>query len=116
MLQMHDMNRMSITEFPEMNSNMTTDLQEIKEINALLMYVQVRKGSFFDELTRDDEVLKVRFSNDETSFAITYTFYENGDLVRLEKAMVNEMGMYRHVSDKELERVKALVLAGKTLD
>ncbi|MEK4700220.1 hypothetical protein MKX47_11535 [Solibacillus sp. FSL R7-0668] len=116
LLQMHDMNRMSITQYPDMNSYWTTDLQEIKEIDALLMDVMVKVGPIYDEFSRDDEALKVRFSNEESGFAITYTFYENGDLLRLESAMVNKLASYRHVSDKELERVKALVLEGKTLD
>ncbi|MCH7321558.1 hypothetical protein LZ480_06590 [Solibacillus sp. MA9] len=78
LLEMHDMTRMSITEYPEMNSYMTTDLQEIKEMDALLMDVKVKVGPIFEELSRDDEALKVRFSMAESGFAITYTFYENG--------------------------------------
>lgn len=116
LIKMHDMNHMLIAEYPEMDSYMTTDLQEIKEINAILMDVQVKKGPIFEEFSRDDEVLKVRFSNDDTTFAITYTFYANGDFVRKEVAMVTRFEMYRQVSGEELERVKALVLEGKTLD
>lgn len=116
LLPLHDMNRMSITEYPDMISYLTTDIQEIKEIDALLMDVMVKVGPIFDEFSRDDEALKVRFSNEESGFAITYTFYENGDLLRLESAMINKLASYRHVSEKELERVKALVLEGKTLD
>lgn len=118
-LELSDMNQLLIMEYPSNKTYRTADTQQFADVHKLLMEMKVKrtKDAEIDSgIMRDDEVLKIRFFNNETTFAISYTFYENGDLLYTQQAMVNKTAMYRHVSDKEFARVKALVLDGKTLD
>lgn len=119
-LKLSDMNQMLIIEFPSNHTYRSADPQQFVEVQKHLMNMKVTRKkdieSIGSSIYRDDEVLKIRFFNDDTTFAISYTFYENGDLLYAEHAMVNKIEMLRHVSKGELERVKALVLEGMTME
>ena len=119
LLKVSDMNQLMMIDFSSDHTYRSVDQEQFDEVQKNLMAMKVTRKKDVDlnsDVFRDDEVLKIRFFHDETTYAISYTFYENGDLLYVEQAMVTKIEMLRHVSDKEMERVKALVLEGMTMD
>ena len=118
-LELSDMNELVIMDYESDKTYRTTDRQQFEDVHSELMKLKVTRGEDTEidsDIMRDDEALIIRFFNSETMSAISYTFYENGDLFYKQQAMFTKITMGRHVSEKELARVKALVLEGMTMD
>lgn len=68
------------------------------------MKINVTRGEdvgINESIFSDDEMLKIRFYNNETTFSISFTFYEDRYLIIEEQALLTKTTLGRQVSEKE---------------
>ena len=118
-LKLSDMTELVIMDYQQDNMYRTSDRGELNEIYKQLAKINVTRGQdieFNESVFRDDEILKVRFYNSETTFAVDFTFYEDRSLIVEEQAFVTKTTLGRQVSDNEFVQFYEFIHDGRTFE
>ncbi|MEK4128242.1 hypothetical protein NYE67_00940 [Solibacillus sp. FSL W8-0474] len=118
-LELSEMTELVVMDYQQDSMYRTSDRGQLNEIYKQLAKINVTRGQdieFNESVFRDDEILKVRFYNNETTFAINFTFYEDRSLIVEEQAFVTKTTLGRQVSENEFLQFYEFIHDGRTFE
>ena len=118
-LELSEMTELVVMDYQQDSMYRTSDRGQLNEIFKQLAKINVTRGQdieFNESVFRDDEILKVRFYNSETTFAVNFTFYEDRSLIVEEQAFVTKTTLGRQVSDNEFVQFYEFIHDGRTFE
>lgn len=97
----------------------TSDTKEFQAIYSQLLQLEVTKGKdveLDESAFRKNDMLHVRFYNNESQSYISYTLYDDHYLIVEEQSLVTKTVIGREVSEEEFVQFYEYIQAGRTFE
>lgn len=107
------LNKLSITEYPELLSYQSFDYDEVQETVRALNKLELAEAKRVKE---SESYTKIRFSEDGAQKYIEYYFYENGSVYYVEDGLAAARSNAFKLDEEVLQEIVASLKAGKVFD